>query len=251
MFSYGQRLGAVTTMVALSAVSLAVTATPVMAVSSVAATSLTLEQDRADVLGKIDARQSHLNSLSSSVTHTAFITPMRRDALVLGLADSVANLGRLRLDVQTATTVDQIEADRAKMTTYRINQVVLPRGVFVVRGQRMAQRMAASAASLRAARSHTNRAADIQLSRAATQLDLVASNFVQSVTAAYRVTPRSAVEGRTPFATANVSWNKALAALSQARAYLDAAQKVDRTSPADTVIRAAEAKPTTPLNDLP
>lgn len=251
MFSYGQRLGAVTTIVAISAVGLAGMVTPVMAASSVAATSLTLEQDRADLLGKIDARQSHLNSLSASVMHTAFITPARRDAMVLGLADSVANLGILRLDVRRATTVDQIEADRAKMTGYRINQVVLPRGVFVVRGQRMAQRMSASAASLRAARSRTNSAADLQLSRAATQLDLVASNCVQAVTAAYRVTPRSAVEGRTPFASANTSWSKALAALSKARSYLDAAQKADRTAPADTVIRAAESKPSTPINDRP
>jgi hypothetical protein len=137
------------------------------------------------------------------------------------------------------------------MTGYRINQVVVPRGAFIIRGMRMANRMTASAVALRAAKAHTNHAADLQLNLAAAKLDSVVSLTRKAVSDAMRVGPGNAVDGATPFTAANADWASALAALAKARVYLDAAQKVDRTSPADGTIRAAEVKPTTPLFDAP
>jgi len=249
VFSFGQRVGAVTAIVALTTVGLGTVAVPVMAAGALVPSSLTLDQDRAQVLAYIDARQTRLNGLNTSVTRTHFITSLRRDEMQLVLADRVAKLGVLRMDVSSATTVDQIEADRAKMTALRVNQVVYPRAVFVLRGSRMAELLVASSAKLRAAKLRTNHTADVALERAARQCDAAASDLVAAVTAAYRVAPRSAVDGATPFTVANAKWATAITAVAKARIYLDAAQKADRAAPADTVIRPAEDKPATPIFD--
>jgi hypothetical protein len=249
VFSFGQRVGAVTAIVALSTVGLGTVALPVMAAGAVVPSSLTLDQDRAQVLAYINARQNRLIGLDTSLKRTGFISSSRRDAIELVLADGVAKLGVLLMDVSSATTVDQVEADRAKMTALRVIQVVSPRTVFVLRGSRMAERLAASATSLRAAKGRTNHTADVALERAARQCDAAASNLVAAVTAAYRVAPRSAVDGATPFTDANAKWATAITAIAKARTYLDAAQKADRAAPADTVIRPAEDKPVTPIFD--
>lgn len=244
MFSFGQRLAAAPAIVALSAFAFVGTALPATAATQT-------ELSRAEVTGKIDFRLARLSNLNTSAAKSADVTAAQREGLQLMVADSIANLGELRLDVATATTVDEIEAARRTMTGYRINQVVVPKGTFVIRGMRMSHRMSASAASLRAARSRTNHAADIQLARAAAQLDVVATSLAQSATAAYKVSPRTAIDGATPFTSANSYWATAMTALGRARGYLDAAQKADRRSPADAVIRPAEAKPSTPLFDAP
>jgi len=244
VLSFGQRLAAAPAVIALCVASLVGAALP-------AAAATQTELSRADVTGKIDFRLNRLNNLNTSTAKSSDLTMSQKEGLQLMIADAIANLGELRLDVATSATVDEIEADRGTMTGYRINQVVVPKGTFVIRGMRMAHRMSAAAASLRAARSRTNAAADVQLTRAAAQLDVVASKAVGAATAAYRVAPRSAVDGATPFGSANTYWAAALTALSKARAYLDAAQKADRKAPSDTVIRTAEAKPGTPLFDAP
>jgi len=251
VFSFGQRVGAVTAIVALSTAGIGTVAVPVMAAGAVVPSSLTLDQDRAQVLAYIDSRQSRLNGVNTSVARSHFITRSRRDDMQLALADAVANLGILRIDVSSASTVDQIEADRAKMTALRVNQVVYPRAIFVLRGSRMAKRLTGSAVSLRAAKGRTNHTADVALERAARRCDLAASNLVAAVAAAYRITPRSAVDGATPFTVANAKWATALTAIAKARTYLDAAQKADRAAPADTVIRPNELTPDTPIYDRP
>jgi len=214
-----------------------------------ATTSLTLQQDQIDVQFKISQRLGRLSALTPSVGKSSDITATQRELLQLGLASDIDNLGRLSLKVGKETTVDAVEADRATMQSYRINQVVVPQAQFVIRGMRMQKRMAVSAGSLRAARAYTNASADAQLTKAAASLDTAVRYTQRAVADAFHVTPATAIDGATPFISANRDWGIAMAALAKARAYLAAAQKADRTSPAGTVIRPAENKPATPLFD--
>ena len=242
----GRRLGAGAGVLAFGAVSLLATAAP-----SMAATSLTLQQDQADVSLKISQRLGRLDGLAKSVGSSHYLSAGQRELLQLGLASTIDKLGTLTLKVTSDTTVDAVEADRATMTSYRVNQVLVPQGQFVIRGMRMQNRMSASAASLRAARTHTNSAADAQLTKAAAALDNVVLYTKRAVADASKVTAAAARDGATPFTVANTDWGNAISALTKARTYLDAAQKADRTSPIDAVIRPAEIKPATPLFDTP
>ena len=244
MFIFGRRLAAVAATVTLGTLSLVGMALPATA-------SPIVDQDRVDVVGKIDYRLNRLSAISNSASKTFELTAAQADGLQLTSAAAIAGLGELRADVQSLTTVDEIEADRTVMISYRINQVVAPRALFVIRGMRMARWMQTSATTLRAAKSHTNHTADVALERAARRLLIARTNVVNAVNAAYRVSSQSAVTGATPFVQANSDWAAAMTALGQARSYLDAAQKADKTSPADTVIRAALLKPTTPTTDAP
>ena len=137
------------------------------------------------------------------------------------------------------------------MTGVQTCALPISQGQFVIRGTLMQNRMVASAASLRAARTHTNSAADAQLAKAAAALDNVVVYTKRAVADASKVTAAAARDGATPFTAANTDWGNAISALAKARTYLDAAQKADRTSPADVVIRPAEIKPATPLFDTP
>ena len=245
VFSFGRRLGATGAILALGASSLVMAAGP-----SAASTSLTLEQDRADVNLRITQRLNRITSLNASATRSRDINSTQREQLVTTFADTIFQLSKLQNHVNADSTVDAVEADRAALLAIRANQVIYPRSVFIIRGMRVTNRLHVASKSLLAARSHTSRSADVQLTRAAAALASAAVLTRKAVTDASRILPSMAVDGATPFTAANKDWAGASAAVTKAQGYLDAAQKLDRTSPADTVIRF-EANPATPIFDAP
>jgi hypothetical protein len=209
-----------------------------------------LEQDRVDVNLRITQRLNKIASLDKSATNSRDINSTQREQLVTTFADVIFQLSKLQQHVNADSTVDAIEADRAVMLAVRANQVVYPKSVFIIRGMRVTNRLTLASKSILAARSHTNSSADVQLTRAAAALSSAAFLTRKAVTDASRIQPSMAVDGATPFTTANKEWASASAAVTKARGYLDAAQKADRTSPVDAVIRF-EVSPATPIFDAP